>query len=95
MAADKVGRPAGSKNRQKDKTLEDFGMSRDLELDLERKLEGLMKKFKEEIVVEMKEHIERMMEHNDKRMETMEKMLKNIKMEMQKEKATREEKWNR
>lgn len=53
----KVGRPAGSKNKSKEKTLENFGMSRDSEVDKERKIEGITRACKDETVSEMKKYL--------------------------------------
>ncbi|XP_070169555.1 uncharacterized protein [Polyergus mexicanus] len=80
MAA-KVGRPTGSKNKQKEKTLENFGMSRDPEKEMERRIEGIMRICKEETVSEMREHCEKLME----------KLMGNILKEMQEEREAREE----
>lgn len=77
-----VGKPTGSKNKQKEKTLENFGMSKDSETEMERRIEGIIRIFKEETVSEMRKHCEKLME----------KLMGNIIKEMQEEKEAREEK---
>lgn len=83
MATSKAGRPAGSRNKQKDKTMEDFGVN--MESDMKKRLEILMRIFKEETVAELKKY-------NDRRMES---MMENIRKEIQEDRAAREEKRNK
>lgn len=85
MAASKAGRPAGSRNKQKDKTLEDFGVNIESEPDMEKRLEILMRILKEETVAELKEY-------NDRRMES---MMENVRKEIQEDRAAREEERNK
>lgn len=83
----KVGRPAGSKNKPKKKTLENFGMSRDSEVDTERKIEGIMRACKDETVSEVKEHLTMVMEEIRKEMRGEMEKIKEQMMEERKERA--------
>lgn len=84
MAASKAGRPAGSRNKRKDKTLEDFGVNI-VGADIEKRLKILMRIFKEETIAELKEY-------NDRRMES---MMENIRKKIQEDRAGREEEINK
>jgi len=91
----KVGRPAGSKNKPKEKTLENFGMSRDSEADTERKIEGIMRACKNETVTEMKEHLMVMEEIRKEMMEEIKKQMMEERKERAEERKREREEWSK
>jgi len=92
----KVGRPTGSKNKPKEKTLENFGMSRDSEADTERKIEGIMRACKDETVTEMKEHLTMVMEEiRNEMMEEIKKQMIEERKERAEERKREREEWSK
>lgn len=93
-----MGRPAGSKNKSKEKTLENFGISRDSEVDKEMKIERITRVCKDETVSEMKNYLTIVMEEIRKEMRGKMEKIKEQMMEERKERPEERrerEKWSK